>query len=426
MRLGSFLNAHLEVDTVADDVHFNRIDLEEQIAVVPIFVTHGIIVLRKSFVHQFLVIHIAFLHAEDVAQTRPITHPVSRIDSIAHPCEIAEKIFLTLVHLHIDVHVLGIVVPHAVFNDDGIAIAVFVVLANQVLLVGLPTFGRVLLRLKECRELASLVRLCECAFREESSLDLLFAQLLVALDDDIANLHLLLLVHNNVQNHVILLADIVALHDFDIGILESLIVEILLRQHLSAVDCIRMYAHASQQTQLLLHIVALALLQSDIVDSRDAGTSGQRDMQPNAIAYDGIGRNAHIREQPVPPIALHGVGDGRTRHFNLLTYGQSRDTRQHEIFIAFNSRHVDSTKNQRAGCSGIRDVGIDDFVLRESGRNKKREMEGKPCYEHSPTVAHLRPLLSLLSSFSFIYIHPVIIDYQLSIVCCYYFPSSST
>ena len=296
MRLRSFKYAHLEVDRVAHDVHFSRVELIKQVSVVPILITYGIVVFREAFLHQLLVIHVTLFHSKDIAQSRPVAHAIGRINGIAHPRDVAQVVFLTFVHFHIDVHMLVIVVPNTIFHNDSIAESVFVVFVDKVLLVFLPALRRVLLRLKEIGELACLVRLREGTFGEESSLDFLFAQLFVAIEHDVAYLHLLLLVHDDIEYHVVLLADIVALQDFDFGILEAFVVEILLRQHLGAVNGIRMYAHAFQQAQLLLHILTFTLLQTNIIDGRNTRTGCECDVQPDAVAHDRISRNTHIRE----------------------------------------------------------------------------------------------------------------------------------
>ena len=61
-------DTHFEVDRVADDVYLCRLQVIEQITIVPILITHGILIFRESFVHEFLVIDITFLHAEQTAQ----------------------------------------------------------------------------------------------------------------------------------------------------------------------------------------------------------------------------------------------------------------------------------------------------------------------------------------------------------------------
>ena len=85
MSLLSFKDTHLEVDRVANDIDFGRLQIIEQITVVPIVVTHGIIVLCKTLLHEALVVDVAFFHAEDIVQARRITYSISRKDGVTHP-----------------------------------------------------------------------------------------------------------------------------------------------------------------------------------------------------------------------------------------------------------------------------------------------------------------------------------------------------
>ena len=145
MSLRTFRDTHLQIDAVANDVHLDGVELIEQITVVPIGITHGVFILCESLVEVLLVVDVAFLHTENVGQSLYVAHPIGWIHRVAHPRDVADEVFLTLVHLHIDVDVLRVDVPHAVLDDDGIAEAVFVVFLDEFLLIFLPAIGRELL-----------------------------------------------------------------------------------------------------------------------------------------------------------------------------------------------------------------------------------------------------------------------------------------
>ena len=166
VSLLSFEDTHLQVDGVAHDVHFRRLQVIEQVSVVPVEVTHGIIVFRQSLVHQLLVIHVTFLHAEDITQARHIAYSVSRIDGVTHPGDVADKVFLSLIHLNIYINVLGVVGPHGVFHDNDITIAQLVVFVDEVFLVGLVAFGSVFLRLEDITQLTGLMGFRQSTLRE--------------------------------------------------------------------------------------------------------------------------------------------------------------------------------------------------------------------------------------------------------------------
>ena len=106
VSLLSFEDTHLQVDGVAHDVHFRRLQVIEKITVVPIVVAHGIIVFRQSLVHQLLVIHIAFDHAQLPRKQ------LGTVNRVTHPCDVTDEVFLSLIHLNIYINVLGVVGPH--------------------------------------------------------------------------------------------------------------------------------------------------------------------------------------------------------------------------------------------------------------------------------------------------------------------------
>ena len=385
MSLRSFCDAHLQIDAIAHHVHFHGVELIEQITIVPIGITHGVLVLGEALVQMLLVVDITLLHVEDVAQAHYVAYTIGRINRVAHPCDVADVVLPAFVDFHIDVDMLRIGIPHAVLKDNGIAITVFIVFLDELLLVFLPTLGGELLRLEERRQLTSLMGLCKGTLREQTALDLLVGQVVVAFDVDVAHLHLLLLVDHHVEDDAIPLRHVLALQDFDVGILEALVVEILLGKNLRTVDDVRMNAHALCHTELLLHVLTLRLLQADIVDFRHTRTSCQRDVKPDAVANDGVGGNRHVREQSVTPIALHSVGDLCARHLDLLTDGQTRDSRKGIVLVAIHARDVDASQHECAWCAGIGDVRkLYDVLCKRIQSNKKGYKQRDP----SPTLSH--------------------------------------
>ena len=145
VSLRSLGNTHLEVDGVADDIDFRRVEVIEQVSVVPVGITHGILVLGESLLEQLLVIDVTLLHAQQGVQV------VRRIDRVAHPCDVTDVVTLAFVNLQIDADMTVIDIPYGVLDDDGIAEAQLVVFLYQVLLVLLVALIGKLLRLQEGR-----------------------------------------------------------------------------------------------------------------------------------------------------------------------------------------------------------------------------------------------------------------------------------
>ena len=124
---------------------------------------------------------------------------------------------------------------------------------------------------------------------EESSLDSEVAQILVSLDVDMPHLDLVLLVDDDVEDDLVLTGDVGTLLNLDIRILVTLVVEVFLSQDLCTVDHVWRDLSALQDTEFLLHILFLALLQSHVVDGGDTRTRLQRDMQIDFITHDRVG-----------------------------------------------------------------------------------------------------------------------------------------
>ena len=135
---------------------------------------------------------------------------------------------------------------------------------------------------------------CEGTFLEQATLDLLIGDLFVTLDGDLVHLHLHLLIDGDIKIHLILVGHIVALHDGDLGILVTLVFEILLGKDLGTVDHVRRDLVTFQQAQFLLHVLTLALLQTDIVDIGNTRTDGQVDVQVDLITDERVGRDDYL------------------------------------------------------------------------------------------------------------------------------------
>ena len=160
-------------------------------------------------------------------------------------------------------------VPDRVGNDHGVTISILVILVYKFLLVRLPAFRRKLLGLEERTESACLVRLRESSLLEQTALYLGVGKSVVAFDEYLAHLHLLLLVDDDVEDNLVFLRYVVALHNLDVGVLESLVVEVFLGKNLRAVNHVRCNLCALEQSEFLLHIGTFRLLQSYVVDGGD-------------------------------------------------------------------------------------------------------------------------------------------------------------
>ena len=114
-----------------------------------------------------------------------------------------------------------------------------------------------LLGLEEILELAGFVNLAEGTLLDEVTLDFIVGKLFVALEDDLADLHLLLLVDGDVEDDLVFAGDIVALDNVDFSIVITLVVEVFFCQDLGAVYHVGCDLCTTHNTQFGFHVLSL-------------------------------------------------------------------------------------------------------------------------------------------------------------------------
>ena len=358
MCLRPFQYAHLQVDAVAHDVHLGRVDLREHISVVVVVVVHAVLVGEQSFVDELLVVHVAVLHSQRSVQSLGVHH------GVAHPCDVAQVVLVALFHFQEHVHVLVVFVPHRVFNDGGVAIAQLVILLDERLLGFGKSLGCVFLGFEEILEFPGLVYFAQCTLCEHSALQLRRCHLLVALDDDVAHLHLVFLVDVHLEHHLVFARHVVVLHDVDVGIFITFVVEVFLGQDLCAVHQVFRQAQSLGHSQFRLQVFALALFHSVVLHLADAWAQCQVDAEVDLRVDDAVGGDAHLREQSVLPVAFHGLRYFAARHLDVLSHAESRQVDEHIVLVVGYSFHGESSYLHLSWCSGVGDVGSVDEALR--------------------------------------------------------------
>ena len=129
---------------------------------------------------------------------------------------------------------------------------------------------------------------------KQGSFNLLFAQLVVAINDDRAHLQFLLLIYIDIKDNLILSCYIVTLTDEDLSILVTLVFKVLLCKYLRTVNHVRRNLSTLQKTEFLLHILTLCLLQSIIVNGRNTRTWREMYLQIDIISHNRVSRNGNI------------------------------------------------------------------------------------------------------------------------------------
>ena len=300
MCLCSLEDTHLQIHRVTHDVHLHRVKVVEHITVVVVEVSHGIVISRYSLVEFLLIIHVSLLHVEDGAQH------ISGIESVAHPFDVAHVVLLSLLYFEMDIHIVLAERHYAVRHDDRITITQFGIFVHQILLGFLVLALYELLATEPAADVLLLVHLLEHAFLDETTLYLLLCQVVVSADVDMMNLHLILLLHIDIQYDLVGCTGILTLGDVYHSILVALVLIIPGTQNLGTVYHVGRHLIVLHQSDALLQVFTLTLLDADIVDLRDARTLGQFDVQIGRISHEAIYADGHIAEETVLPVPLHG------------------------------------------------------------------------------------------------------------------------
>ena len=345
--LRTFGDAHLKVDGVSVDIHLHWVYIGEHITIVPVIVAHRIVVFAQTLVHLLLVIDIATLHAQQFLEIFGVDH------RIADPGDVAHKIALSLIHLQQDVDMLLIVVPNRVFENCHIPVSQLIIFIHEILFGSLVPFVGKLLRLQETAQFACLVHLGEHTFPEQSTLDFPGRKILVALDDNMADFHLGLLVHVHIQDYLVVTRHIVTLGNIDFRIFVTLLIKIFLCENLGTVNHIGRNLTSLHDAQLGLHILALAFLEPGIVDGTHSGPLGKMDAEVHLGAHDRVGGDGHLREESMAPIPSDSICDFTSRDRDLLSFSESRESDEHIIFVALDSSDTNATDFTVAGGSGV-------------------------------------------------------------------------
>ena len=170
------------------------------------------------------------------------------------------------------------------------------------------------------------------------------------------HLDFLFLVYDNVHNNLILMLRVILLVNEDFRIFEALVVKIAFNKRFSTVHDVRRNLSTLHHADSLFQILAFGLLDAGITDIRHTGTHGQMDGQPHLSVFLFVIRDAHVREEPVPPIALTSLRDFITRNRDGLPFGQTGETDNDIIFIIISTLHLDIGNLQL-----LRRVGIEDY-----------------------------------------------------------------
>ena len=220
------------------------------------------------------------------------------IERVAHPCHVAEIVFLSFFNFHEDVYRAVIVRLDAVFHNHGVTITQLVIFVDNQLLVRFVVLFDELLGAEEVFQLVLFVGFLHHPFQ------LTGLEGLVAYDGDFVYFHFLLLVDVDVDDYFVLFIGIISLRNDHFGILEAFVVEVTLNQSLGTVHQVRRNLTALYHADSGFQVAALRFLHAVVAYVGNTGTHGQMDGQPNLVAFNLVSGDFHVGEQAMTPVAL--------------------------------------------------------------------------------------------------------------------------
>ena len=186
--------------------------------------------------------------------------------------------------------------PYRVLQDGCITIAQLIVFLNEGCLGFLVSLWGEFLCFKDVLYFSCLVNFSEGTLLKQGTGNLIEWQFFVTIKDNLANLHLWLLVNSHVEDDFILTRYVVALCDIDFGVVIAFIIEVLLGKNLGAVNHVWRNLTAFHDAQLGLHVFAFGLLQTIVVDGADTWASSQINAEIYLVANNRVGSDRNLRE----------------------------------------------------------------------------------------------------------------------------------
>ena len=253
--LRSLFHSEFEVDRVTLHIFFNRHKVIEEITVVEIQVSYGIIIGRSSLFKELLVIYISRLNFKDSVKE------VGVVNSVTYPRYIVDIIFLTFLNVDVHIHALFIVRHNAVAYNLGIAVTEFIVLFNNSFQVILIIILDKFFLSEKIHDITVFVCLLD------GSLNLFICKHFVTINIYFVNLHLVVFINIDIHNHFVGFRKILMERNHNVGIAESLFLEIVFDDEISSVDYVLCNLVADKELQFFLKVFSLTFLHTVVVNS---------------------------------------------------------------------------------------------------------------------------------------------------------------
>ena len=278
-----------------------------------------------------------------------------------------------------------VVVGHdAVRGDERVAVAPFVIFVDDKALVLLVFLGEKLLGAEQVDQFVDLMGLLH------GLLELLDVALLYAGEVDVLYLDLLVAVDIYIHYYRTGGRHIVLLHNVDGGVLVAFLLKVALDDDLSAVGDVGRYLAAHLEAEALLDVLLLRFFDAVIVDGGYLGARLEGDVEVDLLAHDGVGRDDHIAEYLLPPVALQDVGDVRARDGERLPILQFGDGAEHVVVVVGHAVHDKAAEDVGVLLCGVDNIRFYDYaVSRRSGPGRGGGEDGCQNEQEREEMFHL-------------------------------------
>ncbi len=186
---------------------------------------------------------------------------------------------------------------------------------------------------------------------------------MVALDVNLVDLDFLVLVDHDVDNHLVLLAQVLALVDGAHGFLKSLSGKVLLDNLLDAVGDVGSHLAAGSKVHTLGEVFFLAALHAQVVDLRDAWLLSQVEHEPSLVLIHFLDLNLHLGEKSLTPESLHGSLEVLSGNLDALADGQAAVSDDDVVLVVVNTLHADARNGILRGSYSEHNLGVVDRVV---------------------------------------------------------------
>ncbi len=154
--------------------------------------------------------------------------------------------------------------------------------------------------------------------------------------------NLVVAVNININNHFILVREVLAEDYVNIGVAETFVRVVFFDDKFCTVNDILCDFVAFHQLQAFLNIVAFAFFQAVVVDFRDTGLSTEFDLDPSLVAIGFDQFDTCLCKKSLMHKPLDGIGDFIAGDFHSVAHFQARVTDDEEIVIVGSSCDVNS------------------------------------------------------------------------------------